>query len=109
MDSEDINIREEAVCRFFFAEIHKIRIHTGKGTSKLPVRLKSLLCLSSCSRLLHNEFFLRLVLVDEIPGIFMVQYFLLLVGADMGINLSGGDGAVSEDMLYIADVHVLFQ
>lgn len=52
---------------------------------------------------------MRLVLVDEIPGIFMVQYFLLLVGADMGVNLSGGDGAVSEDMLYIADVHVLFQ
>ena len=48
-------------------------------------------------------------LVYEISWVFMVQDFLLLVGADVGIDLRGGDGAVSEDMLNVADVHVFLQ
>lgn len=48
-------------------------------------------------------------LVYEISWILMIQDFLLLVGADVGVNLRGGDGAVSEDMLYVADVHVFLQ
>lgn len=48
-------------------------------------------------------------LVDEIPWIFMVQDFLLLVGADVGVNLRGGDGAVSEDMLDVADIDIFLQ
>lgn len=33
----------------------------------------------------------------------------MLVGADVGVNLRGSDGAVSEDMLYVAYVHVFLQ
>lgn len=39
----------------------------------------------------------------------MVQDFLLLVGADVSVNLRGGDGAVSEDMLDVADIDIFLQ
>ena len=39
----------------------------------------------------------------------MVQDFFLLVGADVGVDLRGSDGAVSKDMLNVADVHVFLQ
>ena len=48
-------------------------------------------------------------LVYEISWIFMVQDFFLLVGADVGVDLRGSDGAVSKDMLNVADVHVFLQ
>ena len=48
-------------------------------------------------------------LVYEISWIFMVQDFFLLVGADVGVDLRGSDGAVSKDMMNVADVHVFSQ
>ena len=33
----------------------------------------------------------------------MVQDFFLLVGADVGVDLRGSDGAVSKDMLNVAE------
>lgn len=48
-------------------------------------------------------------MTDEVSGIFLIQNFFLLVGADMGVNLGGGDGAVPQNMLYIADIYILLE